>query len=178
MVGNRRPASGTRIAIIPCRPEDKIVFNAGMHADAVCRSIPMIRINETIALDEGEVEESFVRASGSGGQNANKTATAVELRFNVPTSSLSDDVKARLLTLAGRHLTTDGALVVLSRAFRSQAENRKAARARFVALLNKAATPPKERRRTKPGRAVREESRLLKERQSAVKRARRARGED
>lgn len=138
----------------------------------------MIRISDTVALNEGEVKESFVRASGSGGQNLNKDATAVELRFNVPASSLADDVKGRVIALGGRHVTTDGSLVVVSRAFRSQAENRRAARARLVALLKRAATPPKKRRATTPGRAVLQERRTLKERQSAAKRARSGRDED
>ena len=138
----------------------------------------MIRINRTLALDDREVKESFVRASGSAGQNPRKEATAVELRFNVGTSSLEDDVKARLIVLGGRHVTSDGALVVVSRAFRSQAENRKAARARLVALLNRAVTPPKVRKGTRPRRAALGQNRLLKERHSALKRSRSGRDED
>ena len=132
----------------------------------------MIRINEAVTLNETEVKESFVRASGPGGRNPRKEATAVELRFNVQASSLADDVKARLIALGGRHVTADGALVVMSRAFRSQAENRTAARARLVSLLKRAATPPKRRRATRPGQSVLQERRTLKERQSAAKRAR------
>ena len=137
----------------------------------------MIRIDETVALNEAEVKEFFVRASGPGRQNLTRDATAVELRFNVPASSLADDVKARVIALGGRHVTSDGSLVVMSRAFRSQAENRRAARARLVALLKRAATPPKKRRATTPGRAVLQERRMLKERQSAAKRTRSARGD-
>jgi len=89
----------------------------------------MIRVTDTIALQAREVKERFVRASGPGGQNLNKDATGVELRFDVRKSSLSPDLKDRLIALAGRHVTTDGVLLVVARASRSQVQNREAAHA-------------------------------------------------
>ena len=138
----------------------------------------MIQVTDTIVLDDHEVDERFVRAAGPGGQNINKVATAVELRFDVGRSSLAPDVKVRLLALAGRHVTTDGVLVVVSRAHRSQVQNRRAARTRLVTLLKRAARPPKERTLTKPRSATRENRFLSKKRHGAVKRARRQHDED
>ena len=138
----------------------------------------MIRITDTIALDEGEVEERFVRASGPGGQNVNKVSSAVELRFDVANSSLPDEVKARLTALAGSRITADGVLLIDSREHRTQAQNREAARARLVALIQHAARRPKTRRPTKPGRAAHEKRLESKKRRSDVKSSRRARGED
>src|SRR5688572_23653283 len=99
----------------------------------------MFQITDTLAIDEREIDERFVRASGPGGQNVNKVATAVELRFDVRASSLPPDIKARLAKLAGSRMTTDGVLVLDSREHRTQAQNREAARARFIALLQQAA---------------------------------------
>jgi ribosome-associated protein len=106
----------------------------------------VIRITDSIALDEGEIAERFVRASGPGGQNVNKVASAVELRFDVGASSLPIDVKERLIALAGRRVTDDGVLLIDSREHRTQAQNREAARARLVALVQHAARRPKIRR--------------------------------
>ena len=139
----------------------------------------MIRVTEAITLDDREVEERFVRAMGPGGQNVRKEETAVELRFNIGASALPLDMKERLKALAGRAVTTDGVLVVASRVHRSQPENREAARARLMALLQRAAKPPKKRRPTKARRVVREERLASKKLRGAVKRSRgRRRGED
>ena len=132
----------------------------------------MIRVTEVIMLDDREIEERFVRASGPGGQNVNKEATAVELRFDIRASSLPPDVKDRLTALAGRGVTTDGVLVVVSRVHRSQTRNRDAARGRLVALLRRAARPPKKRRPTKPRAAVREKRLASKKLRAVVKQSR------
>jgi ribosome-associated protein len=138
----------------------------------------MIQVTDSIVLEDREVNERFVRATGARGQNINKEATAVELRVDLGRSSLPSDVKKRLMSLAGRQVTTGGVLVVVSRALRSQADNRGATRARLVALLKRAAKPPKKRKRTRPGRAVREDRLTSKHRQSALKRSRSGRDRD
>jgi len=114
----------------------------------------MIRINDTISIDDGEISETFIRSSGPGGQNVNKLATAVQLRFDVRHSpSLSHEVRARLERLAGNRLTGEGVIVITANRFRSQMRNREDARERLIALVRQAATPPKPRRATKPPRA-------------------------
>jgi ribosome-associated protein len=122
-----------------------------------------------IVLDERDVDERFVRASGPGGQNVNKVATAVELRFDVHASSLPADVKARLIALAGKRMTANGVLLIDSREHRTQAKNREAARARLLALLERAARVPKRRRPTKPRAAARETRLATKKRRGSVK---------
>ena len=117
--------------------------------------MPTIPITRTLSLDEREFEERFVRASGPGGQNVNKVATAVELRFDVSASSLPPDVKQRLLDLAGHRATAEGVIVIDSREHRTQPQNREAARARLVALIQHAARRPRPRKPTRPGREQR-----------------------
>jgi ribosome-associated protein len=111
----------------------------------------MIQVTPTIAIDESELSLEFVRASGPGGQNVNKVATAVQLRFDVRNSpSLPDDVRERLARLGGKRMTEEGVLVIDARRYRSQERNRQDAVDRLIALIQKAAQKPKARRKTKP----------------------------
>jgi ribosome-associated protein len=117
----------------------------------------MIRVTSHISIDEREIEESFVRASGPGGQNVNKLATAVQLRFNVRTSpSLRAEVRERLERLAGARLTRDGVLVITAQSHRTQGRNRQDALDRLTDLIRRAAIEPRPRRPTKPTKASRE----------------------
>jgi ribosome-associated protein len=134
----------------------------------------MIQITPTIALDEKEIDLSFIRASGPGGQNVNKVSTAVQLRFDIRRSpSLSHDVRLRLERLAGRRVSADGILVITAQRFASQERNRRDAIARLVALIGEAARPPKTRRPTRPTRASRERRLESKRRHGEIKRGRR-----
>lgn len=139
----------------------------------------MIEITPTLFLDDSEIDERFVRASGPGGQNVNKVATAVELRFDVERSSLPPEVKQRLVSLAGKRLTADGVLLIDSREHRRQAQNRGAARARLVALIQRATIAPVRRKATKVSKDAKEQRLATKKRRAVVKKARgRPAGED
>jgi ribosome-associated protein len=130
----------------------------------------MIRIADGISIHERELEEHFVRASGPGGQNVNKLATAVQLRFDVRRSpNLPEDVRARLERLAGRRLTREGILVITAQRHRTQERNRQDARERLITLVQRAAAAPRVRRATRPTAASRERRLATKKHRSAIK---------
>ena len=134
----------------------------------------MIRITDSISIDEDELEERFIRASGPGGQNVNKLASAVQLRFDARHApSLPDDVRARLERLAGRRLTQDGVVVITAQRHRTQERNRQDARERLFALIREAAVPPVPRRPTKPTKASRQRRIEAKKHRAGIKRERR-----
>jgi ribosome-associated protein len=136
--------------------------------------VGVIRVTRHIAIDENELEERFFHASGPGGQHVNKAATAVQLRFDAAHSpALPDDVRERLIDLAGNQVTDDGALVINAQRFRSQRRNRRDARKRLVALIRQAAKTPKQRRETKPSRASKERRLEEKRHRGEKKRLRR-----
>jgi len=147
-------------------------FLVGQNGEA---KVPvMIRITPHIAIDEREITEEFVRASGPGGQNVNKLASAVQLRFDARHSpSLPWDVRARLERLAGSRLTKDGVIVIIAQRHRTQARNRDDALERLVELIRRAAVPPKKRRPTRPTAASRERRIEGKKRRAGIKRQRR-----
>ena len=130
----------------------------------------MIRITDTISIDEDELEESFVRSSGPGGQNVNKLSTAVQLRFDVRRSpSLPNDVAIRLMKLAGKRLTKDGVLVIIAQNNRTQERNRAEARERLIELIREASVRPVPRRPTKPTKASKKKRLEGKKRRADVK---------
>src|SRR3954467_10217393 len=134
----------------------------------------MIRVTDDISIDEREIDESFIRASGPGGQNVNKLATAVQLRFDARRSpSLPNAVSVRLQKLAGTRLTKDGVLVITAQRFRTQERNRQDALERLVAMIREAAIPPKPRRPTRPTLASKRERLDSKKRRSGIKQMRR-----
>jgi len=135
----------------------------------------VIRVTDHISIDEREIEESFVRASGPGGQNVNKLATAVQLRFNVRGSpSLPAEVRARLERLAGTRITRDGVLVIIAQRHRTQGRNREDALDRLVDLVRRSAVAPRLRRPTRPTAAARRRRVEAKKHRAGVKRLRRA----
>ena len=133
----------------------------------------MIRVNAEIELDEREIQEDFVRASGPGGQNVNKVSTAVQLRFDAAHSfSLPEEVRARLMCLAGRRLTNEGEVLIEAKRFRTQERNRQDAINRLVALIQQAAEKPKLRIETKPTKASKRRRLESKKQRGEVKRGR------
>jgi ribosome-associated protein len=139
----------------------------------------MLQVTPTIAIPDSEIEESFVRASGPGGQNVNKVATAVQLRFDAARSaSLPEPVRQRLRAVAGRRMTADGILLIDARRFRSQERNRADAYERLAELIGKAAVAPKRRRATKPTAGARERRLAAKRQRARIKGGRRPGGEE
>ena len=135
----------------------------------------MIEITPSIKIDERELQFDYVRASGPGGQNVNKVATAVQLRFDVRASSLPEEVKTRLIHIAGKRITSEGILILEAKRFRTQEQNREDAIQRFVDLARKSLEKPKPRRKTKPTKTSKEERLKGKKRRGEVKRIRQSR---
>lgn len=130
----------------------------------------MIKITESIYINENDITEEFVRSSGPGGQNVNKVSTAVQLRFNVAgSSSLPDEVKNRLIKASGNRITNEGVLVINARQYRTQEKNRQDALNRLIELISKAAISPKNRKKTAPSAVAKKERLERKKRRSQVK---------
>ena len=132
----------------------------------------MLEITPSLKIDESELQFDYVRASGPGGQNVNKVATAVQLRFDLKNSSLPQDVKTRLAHLAGKRMTGDNVLLIEAKRFRTQEQNREDAIQRFVELIRKSLVRPKARRKTKPTKASKESRLKEKKRKGEIKRLR------
>lgn len=139
----------------------------------------MIQVTPSIAIDESELEESFVRASGPGGQHVNKVSSAVQLKFDIRRSpSLPNDVAVRLMKLAGSRLTQDGVIVIVAQAQRSQKRNREEALERLLELIREAAVRPVIRRATKPTKASKERRLVSKDKRASIKAGRSKPGTD
>jgi len=131
-----------------------------------------IPVTDQISIQESDLQEHFVRSSGPGGQNVNKVATAVQLFFDLRRAALPDAVRARLMQIARRRINADDVLVLEAKRFRAQEQNRADARARLLALIRQAATPPKPRRQTQPTRGSKERRLQNKKRRGAIKQTR------
>jgi len=134
----------------------------------------MIEITPSLQMDERELQIDFVRASGPGGQNVNKVATAAQLRFDVRAAALPEEVKARLIKIAGKRITGEGVLLIEARRFRTQEQNREDAIQRFVELVRKSLVQPKARKKTKPSAASKEARLKEKKRKAEIKKLRRS----
>ena len=139
----------------------------------------MLRVTDIISIDDSELEESFVRSSGPGGQSVNKVSSAVQLRFDARGSpSLPNDVAIRLMRLAGSRLTKEGVIVIVAQSYRDQARNRAEARERLVELIREAAVKPTPRRATKPTKAAKKRRLEGKKRRGDIKKMRSGKGFD
>jgi ribosome-associated protein len=140
--------------------------------------MPRIAIVPGISIDEADIEERFVRASGPGGQNVNKVSSAVELRFDAARAHFPSDMRVRLRTLSGKRMTDDGVIIIDAQRFRTQERNRADARARLLALLQEAATPPKPRHKTRVPKAQKQKRIEHKKVRGKTKRLRSSRIDD